>query len=81
MSKIPVRASRVTITEQPEGWLLNWGGGDTEHHDTATAALNAVRDRDRIMADADVLVVTTIEWNAHTSVGLTVVRAITGGKR
>lgn len=72
----------VRIIEAPEteDWILAWSTQDTERHGTAMSALLAVRERDRVLAQASLVVVTTISWEPKTPVGRHVVHAITGAK-
>lgn len=72
------RASTVEIEEARDGseWVLRWDPGSEERHPSAADAMNAVRSRDRVMADAGFSMVTTVRWTAFTPVGRLVVRAL-----
>lgn len=71
---------RIIETPETDGWLLAWSPEDTERHGTAMSALLAVRERDRVLAQASLVVVTTISWEPKSAVGRHVVHAITGAK-
>lgn len=72
------RTSTVEIEEARDGseWVLRWDPGLEERHPAAADALKAVRDRDRVMADAGFSVISTVRWTAHTGVGQLVVRVL-----
>jgi len=72
------RASTVEIEEERDGsaWILRWDLGDEERHASAAEALDVVRCRDRIMANAGYSVITTIRWTAYSRIGRAVVRAL-----
>lgn len=71
-----MRTSVVSITETSLGWILEWSSKDIKSHKTATDALNTVRQRDMILANAGINVITTITWTAYTNAGLIVIKAL-----
>ena len=67
----------ATITEQNDGWLLQWSGTDkAEHYAAAANALQAVKDMGRMLAKAGHSVVTVLTWEPKTRLGGQVVRAL-----
>lgn len=74
MNATKIRFNTVRITENEEGWLLDWGCG-TEQHPTAAEALDTVRQMDAIMIKA-IPIWTVVEWTATTRIGRSVVEVL-----
>lgn len=75
-----VQRSKVRIVEDlPEGWLVFWTEHTPDWYSTATEALHAVKDRDQATVNGgQPAVVTTIEWEPKTAVGIVVARVVAG---
>ena len=76
-----IRRSQVSVVERPDGWVLMWDRGEPgrptdEFHETGAAALAAIRERDRTMADAGFSMFTVITWEPTTTIGRQVVQAL-----
>jgi hypothetical protein len=67
---------KIRIVETPRGWLNT---RTSRYHKTAVGALAAVRRYDKQKAASSTRpIVTMVEWDTKTAVGLSVVKAITG---
>ena len=73
----PIKATLVQIEETDSGWRLRWDQQDFEDHTSAVQALQAVKDRDRVMAKR-MTVLTTIEWTVTSDIGRAVVKVLAG---
>lgn len=76
MSAKRIETGLVSIRETEEGWDLTFPMGDTEHHSTANEALQAVKDMGRVMCDAGVSTVFTVDWYPTSRVGRMVVESL-----
>lgn len=75
--------STVRIVERTNhlGWRIHWSPGCAEDHETAIAALTAVKDRDKLLVNSGhAAVVTTVEWEPSSRVGKAVVAAIVNAR-
>lgn len=70
------RMNKVRIVETKDGWRLSWEPGQDEDHPSAVEALSAVRERDRVLAEAGTVVITVIEWEPNTRIGRAAVRVL-----
>jgi hypothetical protein len=74
-----MKTSNVEIHERDgePRWVLVWSDSAVEYHETAVAALSAVRERDRVLVEGGVpMALTTVSWYPCTSVGTKVVQVI-----